>query len=226
MARTARLGWPPRRLVCLFSYRGGGILQGMFRPRCRVLGVFAAMSILAVSSPSPDAAADPYPSPGPVPAPGFGSPGGPNLGGQLSPDAQLSPGEAVFLCPGVGAAANVLGAGGGYCDFNFGRTLAGTGHIHCEWGGASPLISVWNCWRVFPGQPDHPAHPDPDIIPDGWGVPWAILGPTVDDQWPPPGLAPAADFAPPEQSEQPQQQPPEQPPPPPPPPEPESDPAS
>jgi len=53
---------------------------------------------------------------------------------------------------------------------------------------------MWNCWRVWPGQPDHPAHPDPDIIPDGMGVPWAIMGPSPTDQWPPPGLAPAVDF--------------------------------
>jgi hypothetical protein len=70
-------------------------------------------------------------------------------------------------------------------------------HIHCEWGGFVPVVEMWNCWRVFPGQPDHPQLPDPDIIPDGMGVPWAIQGPTPDNQWPPPGLAPFQDLVPP-----------------------------
>jgi hypothetical protein len=128
-----------------------------------------------------------------------GQPGSPGGGGQPGSQSgeNLSPGsgEALFLCPGVGAAATSLGAGGGYCDFDF-RPNAG-GHVHCEWGGLSPVVQVWNCWRVFKGQPDHPAHPDPDIIPDGFGVPWAITGPTPGDQWPPPGLAPAGDLGPP-----------------------------
>lgn len=122
---------------------------------------------------------------------GGGVPGVPGPPGSQSSN-ELSPGTgtAIFLCPGVGAAANVVGMGGGYCDFDFRPN--NMGHIHCEWGGAGVVIQMWNCWRVFPGQPDHPAHPDPDIIPDGWGVPWALLGPTVGDQWPPPGLAPAS----------------------------------
>lgn len=128
-----------------------------------------------------------------------GGGGGPNL-------PNISPGAlaALFLCPGVGMAVNVLGGGGGYCDYSFTRE----GHIHCEWGGFSPIANAWQCWRVFPGQPDHPSHLDPDIIPDGWGVPWAILGPYPGDQWPPPGLAPASAFQGPN--------PPEAPPPPPP----------
>lgn len=142
--------------------------------------------------------------------PSFGGPGiaggggplgggqnGAGLGGPLAVPAipQLSPAAAgLFLCPGVGAAANVVGGvGGGYCDFAFGQE----GHVHCEWGGVSIVLDVWNCWRVWRGQPDHPAHPDPDIIPDGMGVPWALLGPTPTDQWPPPGLAPAGSFEPP-----------------------------
>jgi hypothetical protein len=97
------------------------------------------------------------------------------------------------MCPGRGGAADVLGLGGGYCDFNFTPVELAPGkfgvmHIHCEWGGARFLLQMWNCWRVFPGQPDHPALPDPDIIPDGMGVPWAITGPAPWDQWPPPGL--------------------------------------
>lgn len=152
----------------------------------------AALLLLLLLAWAPDANADPIVQPLPTPpGPGIGGPSGPGLGDESGPNAELAPGEAVFLCPGVGGSASVLGAGGGYCDFNFQRTSVGTGHIHCEWGGASPIVSMWNCWRVFPGQPDHPAHPDPDIIPDGWGVPWAILGPTPNDQWPPPGLAPA-----------------------------------
>ena len=191
-------------------------------PRLRHLAAAAAVILATLTSPA--ANADTGPSTQPV------TPGGPSntgAGGAEGggPDAQLAPGEAVFLCPGVGGSANVVGAGGGYCDFNFARSAAGTGHVHCEWGGFSPILSMWNCWRVFPGQPDHPANPDPDIIPDGWGVPWAILGPTRDDQWPPAGLAPAADFAPPEQPPPPQQLSPEQPPPPPPPEEPGSAPA-
>ena len=75
--------------------------------------------------------------------------------------------------------------------------VPGDTHIHCEWGGFAPIISMWQCWRVFPGQPDHPALPDPDIIPDGFGVPWPLTGPAPEDQWPPPGLAPAGQVPPP-----------------------------
>jgi len=141
---------------------------------------------------------------------------GPGGGGIFTRDFGISnPGApAIFLCPGVGAAGGAIGGGGGYCDFDFvpvrlSATTEGIGHIHCEWGGFTPLLTVWQCWRVWPGQPDHPKLPDPDIIPDGWGVPWAIAGPSPNDQWPPPGLAPGASFAPP---------PPDTPPPPPPPP--------
>lgn len=150
----------------------------------------------------PKAQADPAPAlPGPVggnvgigQAPGLGAPGLGGGGPGLSPSA-----ATIFLCPGVGGAANVVGAGGGYCDWNFEIVPLGHGgfgvmHDHCEWGGFNPLVEMWNCWRVWPGQPDHPAHPDPDIIPDGMGVPWAIMGPSPTDQWPPPGLEPAVDF--------------------------------
>jgi hypothetical protein len=143
---------------------------------------------------------------------GGGSIGAPGIVGTLP---NLAPATAgIFLCPGVGAAASVVGGGGGYCDFDFQTvpltaTTFGVMHIHCEWGGFAPLLEIWQCWTVFPGQPDHPAHVDPRIIPDGFGVPWAILGPSPDNQWPPPGLAPGASFAPP---------PPDTPPPPPPPP--------
>jgi len=129
---------------------------------------------------------------------------GPGGGGIFTRDFGISnPGApAIFLCPGVGAAGGAIGGGGGYCDFDFipvrlSATTEGVGHIHCEWGGFTPLLTVWQCWRVWPGQPDHPKLPDPDIIPDGWGVPWAINGPSPSDQWPPPGLAPAAAFEPP-----------------------------
>jgi hypothetical protein len=102
--------------------------------------------------------------------------------------------SALFLCPGVGTATNVLGGGGGYCDFDFQEVelngRVGVMHTHCEFGGFAPIAATWQCWRVWPGQPDHPRLPDPDIIPDGWGVPWAIQGPNPQDQWPPPGLAP------------------------------------
>ena len=129
---------------------------------------------------------------------------GPGGGGIFTRDFGISnPGApAIFLGPGVGAAGGAIGGGGGYCDFDFipvrlSATTEGIGHIHCEWGGFTPLLTVWQCWRVWPGQPDHPKLPDPDIIPDGWGVPWAIAGPSPNDQWPPPGLAPAAAFEPP-----------------------------
>src|SRR6516165_5976174 len=129
---------------------------------------------------------------------------GPGGGGIFTPSFGISnPGApAIFLCPGVGAAGGAVGGGGGYCDFDFvpvrlSATTEGIGHIHCEWGGFTPLLTVWQCWRVWPGQPDHPKLPDPDIIPDGWGVPWAIAGPTPNDVWPPPGLAPAGEVGPP-----------------------------
>jgi hypothetical protein len=136
---------------------------------------FAALAGLVILLPAPTASGDPGGS-------------GNGLGGEPGISPGLTPGAAaLLLCPGVGTAVNVLGAGGGYCDFNF--TIEG--HIHCEWGGFIPIAQMWQCWRVFPGQPDHPGRPDPDVIPDGWGVPWAITGPTPQDQWPPPGLTPA-----------------------------------
>jgi hypothetical protein len=147
-------------------------------------------------------------------APGTGglgptTPANPLIGGGAEgPGAfsgpNISPGalSALFLCPGVGVAVNVIGGGGGYCDYDFQPVevrpgIFGNMHEHCEWGGFSPIANAWQCWRVFPGQPDHPRLPDPDIIPDGWGVPWAINGPNPFDQGPPPGLAPAAAFEPP-----------------------------
>jgi hypothetical protein len=150
---------------------------------------------------APDADAQPAPVQ-PLPTPpgggsgefGGGIAGEPGIGGgpNLSPVAA----SALFLCPGVGIAVNVLGGGGGYCDFDFvpvelANRSFGVMHIHCEFGGFAPVAASWQCWRVFPGQPDHPRLPDPDIIPDGMGVPWAIGGPNPQDQWPPPGLAPA-----------------------------------
>jgi hypothetical protein len=161
----------------------------------------------------PDAGADPTPAnpmvpPGdvfpshPIAAPPGGDDGGRTFGdrgfnGYQSP---FSPGVlGAFLCPGRGADAVVLGIGGGYCDYAFERLPGrpGNTHIHCEWGGFAPIVSMWQCWRVFPGQPDHPALPDPDVIPDAFGVPWALTGPTPDNQWPPPGLAPAGEVGPP-----------------------------
>lgn len=146
---------------------------------------------------APDADADPAVQPLPAPPGGAsgefggGISGEPGIGG--GPNLSPGVGSALFLCPGVGMALNVLGGGGGYCDFDFGVI----GHIHCEFGGFAPVAASWQCWRVFAGQPDHPALPDPDIIPDGMGVPWAIRGPTLADQWPPPGLAPGESFTPP-----------------------------
>lgn len=122
---------------------------------------------------------------------GLSNPGGVNF----------APGNAgIFMCPGIGGSASVLGFGGGYCDFNFQPIKLDADHWavmhnHCEWGSAAPVLGIWNCWRVFPGQPDHPALQDPDIIPDGMGVPWAIAGPVPSDQWPPPGLATPQDLA-------------------------------
>lgn len=184
---------------------------------------------------SPDANAQPMPNPIPappgpqqLPSGGGGSSGG-GGGAELGPGGgtlgvqglgiTLPYAPAIFLCPGVGAAGGSVGAGGGYCDFSFlpvqlTPTTYGVGHIHCEWGGISPIVSVWNCWRVFPGQPDHPAHPDPDIIPDGWGVPWAIQGPAPSDQFPPPGLAPGRELLAPPEPEGPLPGPPPGPPPP------------
>lgn len=160
-----------------------------------VIGI-GAVSVGYLLCSSPDAGADPIPVPVPLPVPGggiiAGAVGGGGGGGGPGGVGIAAPGLApqaatIFLCPGVGGAAAALGAGGGYCDFSFSQE----GHIHCEWGGLAPVVDVWNCWRVWRGQPDHPAHPDPDIVPDGWGVPWALNGPTPQDQWPPPGLAPA-----------------------------------
>jgi hypothetical protein len=152
---------------------------------------------------APSATAQPFPVPAPPIDPGYGnsSPIGGNveLGGApgVFSGPNISPGSlsAVFLCPGVGIAVNVLGGGGGYCNFNFIEQVmpggqVGNMHTHCEWGGFSPIANTWQCWRVFPGQPDHPRLPDPDIIPDGMGVPWAITGPTLGNQWPPPDLVP------------------------------------
>lgn len=170
-------------------------------------GTAAALFLLVLAG-APDADADPVPVNPIVPAPSVPFGGEPGIGtgpGIDSTSPNLSPAAAtIFLCPGIGGAANVFGGGGGYCDFNFQPVRLsehhyGIMHIHCEWGGFAPIIEMWNCWRVFPGQPDHPGLPDPDIIPDGWGVPWAIRGPSPGDQWPPPGLAPAPQLtAPPE----------------------------
>jgi hypothetical protein len=180
--------------------------------------VGAAAVALCCLSAAPQARSDPIPIPVPVPpnpvlptpasgflggspgigaAPGLGQPGVAILPPTLAPAA-----AGIFLCPGVGAAGNAFGGGGGYCDFEFAPvfltpTTVGIGHIHCEWGGFVPVVEMWNCWRVWPGQPDHPKLPDPDVIPDGWGVPWAIAGPTPNDVWPPPGLAPAGEVGPP-----------------------------
>jgi hypothetical protein len=174
--------------------------------------------ILPLFLQNPAANADPVPVPVPVPVPnppgfigGIGGIGGGGGFGSASPGIGGEPGigfvapslapptGGIFLCPGVGAAGASIGAGGGYCDFDFREVIGGHGnmHTHCEWGGFSPIVQMWNCWRVFPGQPDHPKLPDPDIIPDGMGVPWAIAGPTPDNQWPPPGLAPWQDLQPP-----------------------------
>jgi hypothetical protein len=125
--------------------------------------------------------------PGVGQAPGLGEPGVAILPPTLAPAA-----AGIFLCPGVGAAGNSFGGGGGYCDFNFQQLVGGRGnlHDHCEWGGFVPVVEMWQCWRVFPGQPDHPRLPDPDIVPDGWGTSYALTGPTPDNQWPPAGLIP------------------------------------
>jgi len=180
------------------------------------------LGILMITYQMPNANAQPIPIPVPVPAPGGGPAiavtlpapegnvisgiaGGVAAGGISVNAPSLAPATAgLFLCPGVGKAAGSIGAGGGYCDFDFEpviltATTMGLRHIHCEWGGFTPFVDVWNCWRVWPGQPDHPQLPDPDIVPDGWGVPWAINGPTPNDQWPPPGLAPAGQVGPPPQ---------------------------
>ena len=162
----------------------------------------------------PSVHADPVPIPVPIPVPeppGFvstlpappvGTAAGIGAAGVAVSAPQLAPAVAgLFMCPGRGASAAVLGSiGGGYCNFAFEQIalpggIVGTMHVHCEWGSAGSILSLFNCWRVFPGQPDHPALNDPDIIPDGWGVPWALTGPTPDDQWPPPGLAPAQSFS-------------------------------
>lgn len=144
-----------------------------------VLGVAAGCLMFT----SPDANADPLLPPIPIIPGGIGSGvvSGALLGSSLGADESL-----LYLCPGVGTGVNVIGAGGGYCDFEF----ESTGHIHCEWGGFGPIAHIWNCWRVFPGRPDHPRLMDPDVIPDGWMVPGALTGPTYLDQWPPKGLQP------------------------------------
>ena len=186
-----------------------------------IIGLGILMTSYQISIPK--AHGDPIPIVPPMPGGGFGGPalglaaaagaiGGPGGGAGLSGGGltggpgivatlpNLAPATAgIFLCPGVGAAGSAVGGGGGYCDFNFApvvlsATTVGVSHIHCEWGGFVPIVEMWNCWRVWPGQPDHPKLPDPDIIPDGWGVPWAIGGPTPNDVWPPPGLAPAAEL--------------------------------
>jgi hypothetical protein len=217
----------------------------VFARRLLVTGILFFVLLWLVTAPAPAGAQPPVPIPVPVPPTpgiggvigsigGLGGPGGPGgpgggfgsgspgLGGEpgigfISPSL-APPTGGVFLCPGVGAAGASIGAGGGYCDFDFRELIGGHGnmHTHCEWGGFSPIVQMWNCWRVFPGQPDHPKLPDPDIIPDGMGVPFALAGPTPDNQWPPLGLAPWQDLQPPPPSPGPP--PPEGPPPGPPPP--------
>jgi hypothetical protein len=166
----------------------------------RLIAAAVGLCVGCLAGFAPDADAAPDPGPGGSDGPGGGGIAGePGVGGgpNLSPVAA----SALFLCPGVGKATNVLGGGGGYCDFDFQQVQLTNGfgvmHTHCEFGGFAPVAATWNCWRVYPGQPDHPALPDPDIIPDGWGVPWAINGPTPNDQWPPAGLAPGESFTPP-----------------------------
>jgi hypothetical protein len=125
--------------------------------------------------------------------PGDGGPGivgnGPGLPGGPSG------GTVLVLCPGLGGGVNILGGGGGWCDYGFELVeikpgIWGNLHTHCEWGGFAPVAAGWQCWRVFPGQPDHPRLLDPDVIPEGWMLPGALTGPTPDDQWPPKGLQP------------------------------------
>lgn len=123
--------------------------------------------------------------------PGIGAPG---IGGEPGINPGASPAAAaVLLCNGVGQGLVIAGAGGGWCDFDFTHIpgVPGAMHTHCEGGGFNPIVVTWQCWRVFPGQPNHPRLADPDLVPDGWGVPWAITGPSPNDQWPPPGLTPA-----------------------------------
>jgi hypothetical protein len=169
---------------------------------------FAWIALAAALITAGRAAAEPAPPSGPAQLPsgtvGAGEPGINAGGGGVNvPAPALAPAAAaLFLCPGVGAAASSFGGGGGYCDFDFEELMVGghprgNMHVHCEWGGFVPVVDVWNCWRVFPGQPDHPRLPDPDIIPDGWGVPNALGGPTPDNQWPPPGMVPAGSVGPP-----------------------------
>lgn len=123
---------------------------------------------------------------------------------QISPDVNAnigapSIGTTLILCPGVGAGADVgfgIGkSGGGWCDFDF--TPSGM-HVHCAWGGNVLGGGGWACWRVFRGQPDTPQLPDPDIVAPGFIASNALTGPTPQDQWPPPGLAPADQLPPPE----------------------------
>jgi hypothetical protein len=156
----------------------------------RLILSVVGLSVFCLMWTSPEADADDGPGAPGIVGQGPGLPGGP--GG----------GTVLVLCPGVGGGSNILGIGGGYCDYGFEPAeirpgVWGNMHIHCEWGGFAPVAAGWQCWRVFPGQPDHPRLPDPDIVPDGWGVPWAIAGPTPADQWPPQGLAPAPPPAPP-----------------------------
>jgi len=112
------------------------------------------------------------------------NPIGGNGGRDINLDIGLPGGGTVLiLCPGWGMGANILGAGGGFCDFGF---VPGGAHIHCEWGAFAPVAGGWQCWRVWQGQPDHPRLGDPDIIPDG-SPPRAdaLWGPAPNDQLPP-----------------------------------------
>jgi hypothetical protein len=78
------------------------------------LGIILA--IAAAPAAAPAAAADP--GIGGIGGIG-GNPGGGN-GPNLNPDVNVSAGASLlFMCPGVGAAANVIGGGGGYCDWGF-----------------------------------------------------------------------------------------------------------
>jgi hypothetical protein len=129
-------------------------------------------------------------------APAPDADGQPGEGGENDPNIDIGGGGGPalpFLCPGVGEGASILMGRGGWCDFDFHNERDKTGvlHTHCEWGGFSAIANAWRCWRVFPGQPDHPKLSDPDIIPDGWTMPNALTGPTPEDQWPPAGLTPA-----------------------------------
>jgi hypothetical protein len=68
-------------------------------------------AVVVLTLPAPDATADPGPG-----DPGSGVGGG----GRLNPDINLNAGSSLlFMCPGRGSAANILGGGGGYCDWGF-----------------------------------------------------------------------------------------------------------